>query len=173
MRLETPRLILDLHVASDLEPILEMWSDPDTVAFLGGKVSSRQDSWMRLLRYRGLWDILGYGYWAVRDRATGRYVGELGFADFHRATTPAFEGIPEAGWVLAPWARGRGLAREALIAALDWLDAQGHPESVCIIDPLNAPSLRLAGLLGYRDPRQLLHGTDPVTLYRRLRPPVA
>lgn len=170
MHLETPRLILDLHTAADLEPMLDMWSDPDTVAFLGGKLSSRQDSWMRLLRYRGLWAVLGYGYWAVRDRASGRYVGELGFADFHRATTPSFEGIPEAGWVLAPWARGQGFAREALEAALRWLDARNHPESVCIIDPLNARSLRLAAHLGYADPRQLRHGEDPVTLYTRPRP---
>lgn len=169
MRLETPRLILDLHTAADLEPMLEMWSDPGTVTFVGGKPSNRQDTWMRLLRYRGLWDVLGYGYWVVRDRATGRFAGELGFADFHRATTPAFEGTPEAGWVLAPWARGRGLAREALTAALAWLDAAGHPHSVCIIDPANTASLRLAAGLGYAEPTEIRHGEDPVTLYTRRR----
>lgn len=168
--LETERLTLDLHAAADLEPMFEMWNDPGTVTFVGGKVSSRQDTWMRLLRYRGLWDILGYGYWAVHEKDSGRFVGELGFADFHRPTTPSFEGIPEAGWVLAVWARRRGYGFEALAAATAWLDAQGFARSVCIIDPANAPSLRLATRLGYGKASQVRHAEGSTTLYTRDRP---
>ncbi|RYE86364.1 MAG: GNAT family N-acetyltransferase, partial [Hyphomicrobiales bacterium] len=114
MRIETERLILAPHTRGDLEPLAAMWADPDTVRFIGGKPSTRQESWMRLLRYAGLWSILGYGYWAIHDKASGRFAGELGFADFGRDMTPSIAGIPEAGWVLAPWARSRGYASEAL-----------------------------------------------------------
>jgi RimJ/RimL family protein N-acetyltransferase len=171
MRLITERLTLDLHGLDDFGPLAEMWSDVDTVRFLGGKTSSWQDSWMRLLRYRGLWPLLGYGYWAIRESATGRFVGELGFADFHRPTEPSFEGVPEAGWVLASWAHGKGYATEALSAALSWLDGAGWARSVCIIDPANTPSLRLAEKVGYGNPSTIRFGNEPITLYERLARP--
>ncbi len=167
MRIETERLVLDLHSRDDFPDMADMWADPDTVRFIGGRVGTRQDSWMRLLRYRGLWPLLGYGYWAVRDKKSGRFAGELGFADFGRDMTPSISGIPEAGWVLASWARGRGFALEALTAALAWLDRAGHRHSVCLIDPANGPSLRLAQKLGYGDPVATeLNG--PITLFTRL-----
>jgi RimJ/RimL family protein N-acetyltransferase len=69
-----------------------------------------------VLRYAGLWTLVGLGYWVARDRATGRFVGEGGLADFRRDLTPALGNAPEVGWVLAPWAHGRGLATEAVRA---------------------------------------------------------
>jgi RimJ/RimL family protein N-acetyltransferase len=58
----------------------------------------------------------------VVDRASQRFVGEVGFADFRREINPPLD-APEAGWVLASWAAGNGLATEAMIAALRWADA--------------------------------------------------
>ena len=52
-----------------------MWSDADVVRHIGGVPSTPADAWSRLLRYAGLWSFLGYGYRAVEDRATGRFVG--------------------------------------------------------------------------------------------------
>lgn len=167
MRLDTDRLVLDLHSLDDFDPMADMWGDTDTVRFMGGRASSRQESWMRLLRYRGLWPLLGYGYWAIHERSSGRFVGELGFADFHRDADPSFDGIPEAGWVLAPWARGRGYATEALAAALAWLDAAGFAKSVCIIDPANLASLRLAQTHGYASPTPTRLSGTPITLFTR------
>lgn len=169
MRIETERLLLDLHTIDDFVPLSDMWSDPETVRFVGGKAASPQESWMRLLRYRGLWPVLGYGYWALREKTSGRFVGDLGFADFHRQTTPTFFGVPEAGWVLVPWAHGKGYATEALGAALAWLDAAGHRRSVCIIDPANTPSLRLAQKLGYGNPSTIHFDNEPITLSDRVR----
>ena len=169
MRIETDRLVLDLHSLAAFDEFAAMWSDPETVRFIGGKPGTRQESWMRLLRYRGLWPLLGYGYWAVHEKATGRFAGDLGFADFHRDADPFIDGIPEAGWVLAPWARGRGYAAEALAAALAWLDTQGFSKSVCIIDAENAPSLRLAAKVGYGDPATMMLAGAPITLLTRQR----
>lgn len=170
MRIETERLVLDLHSPGDFDAFAAMWADPETVRFIGGKPGTRQDSWMRLLRYRGLWPVLGYGYWAIGEKASGRFAGDLGFADFHRPLDPSIEGIPEAGWVLAPWARGKGYAAEALGAAVAWLDAQGFGKSVCIIDPTNTPSLRLAETAGYGSPTLARLGEETITLFTRIRP---
>lgn len=171
VRLETARLILDGHRAEDLEPLAAMWADPAVVAGLGGQPSSRHDSWMRLLRCRGLWPVLGYGYWAIRERATGRFVGDIGFADFHRELQPAAEAVPEAGWVLATWAHGRGYASEALSAALRWLDARPAIERCfCLIDPANAPSIRLAERHGFTDLPPVLFKGEPTLMMARSRP---
>jgi RimJ/RimL family protein N-acetyltransferase len=111
--LDTDRLTLTAHTLAGFEECAAMWADAAVTRFIGGRPASREDVWNRLLRYRGLWALLGYGYWAVNERETGRYVGDVGFADFHRDITPSLDGAPEAGWVLATWAHGRGFATEA------------------------------------------------------------
>ncbi|MGX1786469.1 GNAT family N-acetyltransferase [Bosea sp. NPDC055332] len=170
IRLETERLILDLHSVEHFEPLCRMWGDAAVVHHIG-QPSSAQEAWMRLLRYRGLWPLLGYGYWAVTEKASGRFVGDLGFADFHRMVEPSIRGIPEAGWVLASWAHGQGFASEALTAALAWLDGQsGHDGSVCLIAPENEPSLRLARRFGFRDERIVSFSGHDTLLLRRGRP---
>jgi RimJ/RimL family protein N-acetyltransferase len=61
-------------------------------------------------------------------------------------------GIPEIGWVLSPDVHGRGLATEAVQAALSWMDGQGCGETTtCIIHRDNAASMRVAGKAGYRE----------------------
>jgi RimJ/RimL family protein N-acetyltransferase len=174
-RIETSRLILDRHRVADFGPLAAMWADPEIVRHIGGQPFSRQDSWMRLLRYRGLWPLLGYGYWAIREKGTDRFVGDLGFADFRREIEPPIIGLPEAGWVLASWAHGRGFATEALAAALAWLDTKPEIErSVCLIDPANTASLRVASKNGFR-PFQTIRFRDHATamLVRRTPKPAA
>jgi RimJ/RimL family protein N-acetyltransferase len=148
--LETSRLVLSAHVAGDLPALHAMWSDPAVTGPIGLPPANRQDAWFRLLRYGGLWPMLGYGYWAVREKHTGRFAGDIGFADFKRPTDPPIEGLPEAGWALCPWAHGQGFASEALSAALHWLDtATDHRRAVCIISAANAPSHRVAAKAGF------------------------
>ncbi len=149
VRIETERLVLDAHTLDDFEPMVAIRTDPEVVKYLGGP-NTREECWMRLLRYRGLWPLLGYGYWAAREKSSGRYAGEIGFADFHRPVEPSIVGVPEAGWVLASWAHGQGFASEGLAAALAWLDgATEHRRSVCLIDPANAASIRVAEKAGF------------------------
>ncbi len=148
--LETPRLRLRAHGLSDFEDLASMWGHPDVTRQIGGRPQTREESWARLLRYSGLWPLLGFGYWAVVDRDTGRFVGDVGFADFHRDMTPPLGDTPEAGWVLSPWAHGRGLATEAMTAVLAWSDAhRSWKETVCIIDVGNEASVRVARKCGY------------------------
>ena len=147
--IETSRLTLRGHGIADFDDSLALWSDPEVTRHIGGKPSTREDVWARLLRYIGHWAAAGYGFWQVRERATDRFVGEVGIAEFHRDLAFSFDGAPEAGWVLAPWSHGRGYATEAMTAVHDW-SAADHPRTVCIIDPDNLASQRVAARLGYR-----------------------
>jgi RimJ/RimL family protein N-acetyltransferase len=123
---------------------------------------------MRMLNYAGLWSMLGYGYWAVEERATQTFAGDVGFADFHRELSPSIEGIPEAGWVLDPSFCGRGYATEAVRAALSWADAHvPSRRTACIIAPENAASIRVAEKAGYVESARTTYHDEPAILFTR------
>lgn len=150
-RLETQRLILRGHRLADFEATAALWADPAVVRFITGQPSTREEAWARFLRYAGHWRVCGYGYWVAEDRQTGAFVGEIGFADYQRDIEPPLDGRPEAGWVLASSAHGRGLATEAVRCITAWADAHLHnPTTVCILQPDHAASLRVADKVGYR-----------------------
>ena len=105
--LTTPHLTLRPHTRDDFLDSFSMWSDPEVVRYIGGKPFTREEVWARLLRYAGHWALLDYGYWVVRETDTGRFVGEVGFADFQREIEPSLAGTPEMGWALSPaWISG-------------------------------------------------------------------
>src|ERR1700749_5163245 len=120
--IETERLRLRAHPTHDLGGGGAMWGDPVVTRYIGGKPFTREEVWARLLRYAGHWAMLGFGYWVVRDAQSGRFVGEVGFADYHREIEPSLLGTPEVGWALDPSVHGRGYATEAVRAALGWAD---------------------------------------------------
>jgi RimJ/RimL family protein N-acetyltransferase len=151
-----------------------MWSNPEVTRHISGRPSSRTDAWMRMLRYAGLWSMLGYGYWALEDRATSKFVGDVGLADFHRELSPPIQGIPEAGWVLDPAFCGRGYATEALCATLQWADVNlTSDKTACIIAPDNAASIRVAEKAGYLERARTTYLGAPTILYIRSRQPPA
>ncbi|WP_245416273.1 GNAT family N-acetyltransferase [Microvirga sp. 17 mud 1-3] len=167
--LETARLRLRQHCIEDLDASLALWSDPSVTRFIaGGKAFTREESWGRLVRYVGHWSLMGYGYWAVEEKATGAFVGEVGFADFQRIIEPSLDGMPEMGWVLSPQVHGKGYATEAVRAALAWGDAHfDETPTVCLINPANRPSLRVAEKCGFLAHEQATYQDKPVLLFRR------
>jgi RimJ/RimL family protein N-acetyltransferase len=169
--LETERLTLRGHTLADFDECAAMWGDPLVTRHIGGRPSTEEEVWARVLRYAGLWALLGYGYWAVRERDSGRFVGDVGLADFRREVTPALGDAPEAGWVLAPWAHGRGFATEAVRAVLSWADAHlAAPRTVCLINPENAASLHVAGKCGFREVTRGTYKGEETIICERHRP---
>ncbi len=166
--LETARLTLRAHDAADLDAVAAMWGDPAVVRHITGTPSTREECWARMLRYAGLWALRGYGYWAVVEKQSGKFAGDVGIADFARILDPAQSIAPEAGWALAPSAQGKGYATEAMQAVLAWADAHlGRPHTYCILDAKNAASLRVAEKCGYRPFAQVTYKNAPTSLYRR------
>jgi len=129
---------------------------------------TREESWSRLLRYAGHWALLGFGYWVAEEKSTGAFVGELGFADYKRDLQPALPEVPEAGWVLMPWAHGKGYATEAVRAIALWGDAHfaGRP-TTCLIHPENTPSIRVAEKCGYREFQRATYKNRPAVVFMR------
>ena len=171
--LESARLVLRPHVREDFPEMAALWRDPEVTRFIGGRPFSEEESWARLLRYIGHWAALGYGYWTVRERDSGRFVGEVGLADFRREIEPGFDGAPEMGWALAPWAWGRGYATEAVNTALAWADVRfGGARTVCIISPENTASTVVAQKCGYAPAGKALYRGAEIQVYARGDAPV-
>lgn len=167
--IETPRLILRRHTLEDFEAAHAMSTDPEVMRFINdGKPASRQDVWHRILRFAGHWQWLGYGLFAIVEKASGNFIGETGLADFKRELGDDFDPYPETAWVLARSAFGKGYATEAAIAAHKWFDeTRGRQRTVCIIAPGNAGSVRVATKLGYTPIAPRDYRGEPVLVFER------
>lgn len=169
--LSSERLVLRAHRVDDFEPLASMWAEPEVVRYIGGKPMAREDVWSRLLRSAGHWQLLGFGYWVVCEKATGALLGEVGFADFRRDIEPGFHGVPEIGWALISRAHGQGLGTEAVRLALAWGDAHfTSTRSVCLIDAPNAPSRHLAKKCGFVEWCHTSYHGEPSVLFERTSP---
>lgn len=162
---------------------LELWrpqgtDEPDMFALMQapavwrhfGQPVARADHVTRFLRNAGSWPLHGYGSFVVRERGRAAIIGNCGVFYSWRGLGDDFDDKPEAGWILADSHFGRGMAHEAMAAALAWFDqTHGPREVVAMINPENAPSIKLAGKLGFAPMRlaQLPPAGEPVQLYTR------
>ena len=170
MRIDTGRLLLRPHAIEDYDDLRAMLGDPEVIRHLAAAPPSDEDVWNRLLRYLGHWSALRYGIFAVVGRETGRCIGGAGFSDFRRGIGAAFQAAPEAAWVFARQAHGRGIASEATRAMHAWFDAQPFGgRSVCVIDAGNTPSRRLAGSLGHVETGEVRYRDAPALAFERMR----
>lgn len=170
--LHTERLTLAPLSLDHWEAYAGAWADPVMTTFIGGKPRTRQESWVKFSQGIGLWSLVGYGYWAFLDRATGQFLGNGGLARFERGIAE-LEGYPEAGWAFVPAAWGKGLATEAMAAVLDWADDALKSEIRCIIDPGNVASQKVAAKLGFQHFADSDGVIGPVGVYRRTLPDAA
>jgi RimJ/RimL family protein N-acetyltransferase len=169
--IETERLILRAHHAGDLADCAAMWADPAVTRYISGTPATPEQTWHKILRYAGLWALLGYGYWAIEEKATQRFVGELGFANFKRDIEPTFARLPEIGWALAPFAQHRGYAGEAVRTAVGWSDAHiDIRQTIALIAPENTASIRIATANGYGQISKITYLGKPTLIFRRDAP---
>jgi len=170
--LHTPRLILRPHRLDDFDACCLLHTDPEAVRTIYQKPPTREESWHRMLRFVGHWALLGYGLLLVEERATGRAIGEVGLGDFCRGLGDDFDPFPEFAWMISSDVHGRGYATESAQAMLHWMETAFAPKrTVCIIDPDNGPSLRVAEKLAFHPFGNAEYKGKPIIKLRRLTAP--
>ena len=170
--LETERLILREYRLEDFAFHAAIWADPRTTRDFRDehKAFDEELCWLRFLRSFGQWHLFGFGWWGLEEKASGHYVGSVGFFHARRAMDIAYRDAPEAGWLIAPDLHGKGLATEAMHAALAWADANiAAPESWCMIAPKNIASRKIAERFGYRRAADARYKGEDVITYLRPR----
>ena len=168
--LETARLRLRRYRHEDFDAYAAMWADPAVVRFINGVPFTREQCWQRFLRHAGHWQFMDFGTFRLEDKATGAFVGECGFHDLKRQVVPSLEGTMESGWALTAAYQGKGLAEEAMRAAIDWAHGNGvGPRLTCMIDTGNGASLRVAAKLGFTEFARTDYLGKPVILLERPR----
>jgi RimJ/RimL family protein N-acetyltransferase len=166
MRIETERLLLEPLMPADLDDLLALHAHPQVAEFVGtlDPVMARS----RLADNERHWTERGHGRMAIRDRATGRFLGRTGLLYW-----PQFVEV-EVGWTLAPDAWGHGYATEAATACIEWgFENLSVPYLTAMVHPRNERSLRVAHRLGFERLRDDVLVDVPVIVHWRPRPLVA
>jgi RimJ/RimL family protein N-acetyltransferase len=163
----TERFILRPFERKDYEPYLSMVADPQpNVPWR--HVMSPEDAWHRLVRYVGHWTLFGYGNFAILEKGSGLFLGETGLWDAHRGMGAGYDEFDETGWSVVSGWHGRGVAFEAADAAHRWyFDAFGQRRTVCMTDPANERSIRIARKLGYAPFREGAYKGKAVLMFER------
>jgi [ribosomal protein S5]-alanine N-acetyltransferase len=83
--------------------------------------------------------LLGWGVWLVIDKETHTIIGDIGFKG-----KPDSEGTVEVGYGMAPAARNKGYATEAVNEIIQWAFSTDYVQKVvaeCLTD--NIPSIKV------------------------------
>jgi RimJ/RimL family protein N-acetyltransferase len=140
--IETERLILRPPAAEDFEGFCTFMGDSEAAKHIGG-VQSPPVVWRTMRTIAGGWALDGFHMFSVIEKESGNWIGRIG--PIHP------EGWPgrEVGWGLVSRAWGKGYAREASVAAMNFaFDILGWDRVIHTIDPENTPSVALARALG-------------------------
>jgi RimJ/RimL family protein N-acetyltransferase len=172
--LETERLRLRGIRGSDFEDYAALYADPEVTRLMGnGETWDRGRAWRHMAFAVGHWQLEGFGPWVVEEKASGTFLGIIGF--WEPATWPGFE----LAWHLARRHWRKGYATEAGRAALAHAFLVWQREHVIsLINPKNLPSIRVAERIGERLEGRLDHfgrlmfryGLDRATYLREVAP---
>jgi RimJ/RimL family protein N-acetyltransferase len=161
----TERLTLRHFHVLDLEPMVQVFRDPEVMRF-GDGVQSKE--WVRawlhtcLEHYYQTW---GFGPYAVAKKQDQSVIGYCGLFYF-----PDINGQPEVeiGYRLRRSAWGQGYATEAVRAVRDYaFHTLGLKRLIAMIDPSNVASIRVAEKIGmHHESEVMLEGyTHPDHVY--------
>ncbi|WP_433238318.1 GNAT family N-acetyltransferase [Streptosporangium sp. CA-135522] len=131
--------------ADDVEPIVRACADPQIARFIPTVPVpyTRDDALCYLKVAERLWESGGASF-AVADAVTDEWLGNIGL----KALDPRGNG--EIGYMIAPWARGRGVATAATRALTEWAFTRGVRRMELLADVENLASQRVALAAGFQ-----------------------
>ncbi len=145
---ETSRLFLRDWTDADIAPFIAHTNTPAVMRWLGGpqpeeEIAERMRG--RVMRWQR---ERGFTFWVVERKRDGELLGFCGLKIADDEDSPV-EGLHEIGWRLREDAWGRGYAKEAAIASLDFaFDRLEAPRVVALTVGGNRASWGLMERLG-------------------------
>jgi RimJ/RimL family protein N-acetyltransferase len=173
--MRTDRLVMRRWRDTDRDAYAAMNADPEVMRYFPATLG-RAASDASVDRIEALFELQGFGLWALEVAETGEFIGFTGL-------NPMPEGVPgargmEVGWRLAQRAWHHGYATEAATAAVDVaFNGAGLAEIWSMTAVLNEPSQAVMRRLGmtmyahFDHPRVPVgHPVRPHVVYRLERP---
>lgn len=169
----TDRLVLRTWQDGDSERFYTIMNTPSVMRWLGG-VQTLEQWEAAKARLDGYQRDYGHTFWIVEDREGGELLGFCGLKRVNAPGAGPITGEMEIGWRLRETAWGRGIAKEAAIAAMDLaFDQFKAPHVVALTVAGNEGSWGLMKRLGmthrpecdYVDPR-FSEDLNPTIVYR-------
>jgi len=144
--IDTPRLIFRRFTPDDLHALAAIRSDSDVMKYIGpGRAEPIDQVQAKLDKVIAHWDLHGFGYWALIDKASSKLAGWCGLSYLEDT-----EDI-EIGYGLAKEYWGKGLASEAAAEAMKYGFVQLRLERiVAVAYPENIPSQVIMKKLGMK-----------------------
>ena len=146
--LETPRLVLRHQVLADLDDLWELYQNPNITKYIPDAPRSREEAQEELE-----WHMHGHprhpelGLWATIHKETGKFIGRCGLLPWEIDG----QSEVEVAYTLAKEYQGQGLGSEAALAILNYgFDTLKLSRLICLVDPENIPSQRVAEKMGMR-----------------------
>jgi ribosomal-protein-alanine N-acetyltransferase len=148
----------------DAEFYLDLMNDPDFHRNIGDRGLRDIPAMETHIREKLLptFSKNGFGMWLLELKSSNRPIGVCGLVD-----RDGFEGI-DLGYALLNSCRGRGLAREAASAVLEYnIETLGIHSLFAIVSPDNVPSKSLLEAIGFtwRDQMNFPATDDPIDVY--------
>lgn len=143
---ETERLVLRLLTLDDLDDLAALYRDPEVRRYFPDGTRTREQTreeleWIIDVYY----GRYGYGLWATILKESGAFIGRCGLLPWDIGGRTEVE----VAYLLDKRHWGRGLATEAGRAIVDHAFATlAVDRLICLIDPANGASRRVAGRLG-------------------------
>jgi len=138
--LETDRLVLREITHADLDDLLLIWGDAETLRFFP-KTLDRPEMTEWIDRNLKRYESYGHGLWAVVLKDGQQFVGDCGLV------IQEVDGVEEleVGYHFNKNSWGRGLAAEAAHGCMEYAFNQlGRRRIISMIRPENTPSRRVA-----------------------------
>ena len=163
--LETDRLVLRHLERGDLESLFALYRDPEIRRYFPEgtltRDETRRSSNGSSTAIRSTPEL---GLWATIHKPSGRFIGRCGLLPWTIDDRPEVE----VAYLLARAFWGQGLATEAARAivrhAFDRLELS---RLICLIDPANQASIRVAERIGMSFEKQFEDEAGPFLLYSR------
>jgi RimJ/RimL family protein N-acetyltransferase len=140
-RLETARLIIRTFEARDAEAWLALIADPEVGRFLPSRPDPTMELFERIIAERQAMESeLGHAMWAVEDKTTGTFIGQIGLRPVDQGAGPEIDLAYH--YTRASWNKGYGT--EAAIAVVaHGLGPVGLDTIMAVVVPENVGSWRL------------------------------
>jgi RimJ/RimL family protein N-acetyltransferase len=166
--LVTRRLLLRPLSPDDADFVLELLNDETYVRFLGDRNIHTVDAARDVIeRWVEMTNANGFGLYAMEPRGGGPPMGLCGLLK-----RPWLEDV-DVGYGLLATYRGRGYAREAAVAVLEWgREHFGLQRVVALVAEGNARSIHLLEQLGMRYERRVIPPDDEPESMLYALPPV-